>query len=97
MGETMERMTRFEKGTEYILYRQNCDVAERTAICTGINRKVNAIRFDIIGSELESFAKHDTVILKLKTDKTKKSELACDLSFKTYLGIYAIDRKLVIQ
>lgn len=93
MGETIERMTKFEKGKEYILYRKNGAIAERTAICTGINRKVNAIRFDIIGSELEAFAKHDTIILKLKTDETKKSELACDLSFKTYLGIYAIDGK----
>lgn len=86
-------MKRFEKGTEYNLYRKGGDIAERTAICTGINRKVNAIRFDIIGSELESFAKYNTVILKLKEDKVNKSELACDLSFKTYEAIYAIDGK----
>lgn len=86
-------MIKFEKGTEYKLYRRNGDLAERTVKCTGINRKLNAIRFDIIGSELESFAKYETVILKLKVDNLGINEIAYDLSFEKYLAIYAADRK----
>ena len=86
-------MTRFEKGTEYKLFRQNNELAERTAICTGINRKVGKIRFEIIGSEKEDFVKMQVVILNLRQDNYKDLEYASDISFKTYLSIYATDNK----
>lgn len=82
-------MTRFENGKNYKLYRQNGQLAERTAKCTGINRKVGKIRFDIIGSELESFAKQKTVVLDLLNDD--KTERASSLDFRQYLAIFATD------
>lgn len=86
-------MKRFEKGVEYKLFRQDNTLAERTAICTGINREVGKIRFEIIGSEKEDFYKMKVVVLNLKEDKHKEIEYATDINFKTYLSIYATDIK----
>lgn len=85
-------MTRFENGAQYKLFRQNNTLAERTAKCTGINRKVGKIRFEIIGSEKEDFAKMQVVVLNLKEDNHKNLEYAGDMNFKTYLSIYATDK-----
>ena len=86
-------MTRFVNGAEYKLFRQDNSLAERTAVCTGINRKVGKIRFEIIGSEKEDFARMQVVVLNLRQDDYKDLEYASDISFKTYLSIYATDNK----
>lgn len=84
-------MKQFVRNQQYKLYRKNGDIAERIAVCTGINRKLNKIRFKIMGSDLESNRTVKVVILNLKIDELNSTECASSFDFKEYLTIYATD------
>lgn len=90
MDEVVSEKSTFELNKEYKLFRQNGDVAERTAKCTGINRNAGAIRFVIIGSKKEDFKKCEIVVLQMK-DGNKNNEIAFDMNFKKYLALYSTD------